>query len=449
MAKPRPDNENYIKVDHLGHEWPTMAAMLEHYGINYSAFLYRLHTMGLSLEEALTNPHKAHESTSIASTDHTGATFSSIKEMCDHWRIPRTTFFRRRRQGWSIERCLTTPVQQTGRRHIIYDHLGNTFGSIDEMCAAHDISKRQYMINIRNNCTLEEALTTVTDDTVIKNKSHAGRCKDHKGVEYESINALCRAYGITKDVMRSRIELGWTMEQILENPKKIEVGKKVKDHLQNEYSCQKEMLEAYGISENTFKHRIKNGHTLKEALLTKNLHVREHTDHCGNVFKDLQSMLTYWNCGTGTYHGMTKRGMPLEQILTTIRVKKKPFAKGLDLFITKQLTEDVFEVKFKGQTLVMKSSTIFNCYRQNCLENNGEDLILRKHNTDEKGTSQMPDITKETQKPSLILIGIDDDHVVVKWSNEKKRHRVKIYSYRNGERFFIIKGRKRHMRYFE
>ena len=62
----------------------------------------------------------------------------------------------------------------------IFDHKGQNFTNVDAMCAHWNISKEQYMINIRNNCSIEEALTTVTKWTV---------CRDHLGNEFPSINA--------------------------------------------------------------------------------------------------------------------------------------------------------------------------------------------------------------------------------------------------------------------
>ena len=102
-----------IKTDHLGNEFPSRAAMLRHYHISAKAFEYRLETLHMTLEEALTSEHKEHMSTAISCTDHLGNTFPSKVAMCDYWRIPRTVYFRRIRNGWSMERALTEPLQES------------------------------------------------------------------------------------------------------------------------------------------------------------------------------------------------------------------------------------------------------------------------------------------------------------------------------------------------
>ena len=367
-----------VTTDHLGQTWISLSAMLKHYNVTYTMYQYRLNTMHMTLEEALTTPsNKTHATTSIESTDHEGNTYKSVQEMCDHWRIPRTAFFRRRRNGWDLKKCLTTPLQKTEKNAIIHDAQGNSFTSVDEMCAYHNISKQQYIINIRNNCSVEEALTRKTE-----NKSDGKwkkTCTDHKGNEYPSINAMCKAYHISKDILRGRIELGWTLDQILENPNKIDNRIKAKDHKQQKYQSQKEMLKAYGISEFTFKHRKARGLDLEQCLSKKNLRIVECKDHMGNKFSMLKNMLLYWNCKTGVYHSRINHGESTKHALTYISYRRKNFAPGLD--IEKQLSEDYYEVTLHQERLIMHSDELFAYYREHCLPNNGEDLIEERSQT--------------------------------------------------------------------
>jgi hypothetical protein len=197
------NRKNIPCEDHLGNHYDSLSAMLRHYELDYSAFLYRREKLGMSLEEALTAPKMNKKSTAIPCEDHLGNHFNSKVEMCDYWRIPRNVYFRRIRDGWTQKDALTTPVKpQSNKNRTVKDHLGNEYPTIDIMCEHWNISKKQYLINIRNNCSIEEALTTVTTETV---------CKDHLGNTYRSINEMCNHYGITKTVLRSRLELGWTL----------------------------------------------------------------------------------------------------------------------------------------------------------------------------------------------------------------------------------------------
>lgn len=345
--------------DHLGNEYNSLSSMLNAYKINYSAFKYRLETLNMSLEDALTSPHKDMSSTAIECTDHKGNKFPSKVAMCDYWRIPRPVYFRRIRDGWTQERALTEPIKHIqAKKNQIEDHKGNKFDTIDEMCQHYDISKTQYMINIRNNCTLEEALTLHTEQTV---------CKDHLGNEYSSINEMCRAYKITKTVLRSRIELGWTLKEILTNPSKKLNYNKIKDHLGNEFDCIKDMCKHYNVSEVTYKYRKNLGLNTESSLQEGNIHNVQCTDHKGNKFGSIFEMCIYWNITTSTYYSRFKnRNWSIEDTLTKITPAK--YTKfGPNLTIVKHIQKDYYEVEYCNELYVWHKDKIFDYYRENLL----------------------------------------------------------------------------------
>ena len=346
-------------TDHLGNEFPSLSAMLSHYNINYSGFKYRINTLKMSLEDALTKPHKDALSTAITCTDHLGNTFPSKAAMCDHWRIPRTLFFRRIRDGWSLEKALTEPLQYTnGIKTTIKDHKNNEFNTIDEMCAHWNISKKQYMENIRNNCTLEQALTTI----VILDKTI-----DHKGNIYKSINEMCRAYNITKTVLRSRIELGWTLKEILENPNKKLNYQKCKDHQGNIFNSQKEMVAYHGVSETTFKQRQSRGWSLEDSLQNMNTHRVIITDHENNTFGSILELCLYWNITMSTFFGRkNKLKWPMKRTLTTITPGRYDKF-GPNLTIIKPMPNNYYEVCYKNNIYIWSSQQLYTYYRENIL----------------------------------------------------------------------------------
>lgn len=342
--------------DHLGNEYPSMSEMLRNYNINYSAYKYRLEKLKMSQKDALTSPHTDMKSTAITCTDHLGNTFPSKAAMCDYWRLPRTIFFRRIRDGWSLEKALTEPLKYTNNlKKPIYDHLNNEFKTIDEMCHYWNITRQQYMLNIRNNCSLKDALTTITQK---------GEYKDHLGNVYKSINEMCRQYGITKTVLRSRIELGWTLQQILENPAKKINYEKVKDHLGNEFSSRKEMCQYHNVNEHTFKERMMRGWSVEKALNPKSLGKIESIDHEGNQFGSIFEMCIHWNLSLSTFFGRkNKLKWPLKRILTTITPDRYDKF-GPDLTITKMTTDGYYEVCYKNNTYIWSSNQLYDYYRK-------------------------------------------------------------------------------------
>lgn len=360
-----------IKIDHLGNEYPSMSKMLEHYGLTYVPFMYRLQVMKLSLEEALTRPTNSDLATAIRCKDHLGNEFESKAAMCDYWHIPRTVFFRRQREGWSVEKSLTTPLtsrcQHKTQARMVHDHLGNEYSCIEEMCKAHNISKKQYLINIRNNCSIKDALTTVTE---------RGITRDHLGREYASINEMCRAYNITKTVLRSRLELGWTLKEILENPQKKYPNKAVEDHLGNKFDSINEMLAHYNISHIKYMERLKRGYTLEEALSADaNFAADTCVDHKGNVFARKKDMALYWNTKSASVWAKIKKGRTLEYALQNIWARQtKDFGPGLALL--RKIDDEYYEVNLLGKILIWHVDQIFDYYRKNCLPNEGKNLII-------------------------------------------------------------------------
>lgn len=82
--------------DHLGNVYPSLKAMLEHYGISEYEFFKRYNHM--TLKDALTT-YKYY--------DHKGNGFNSIREMCKYWKVDYNTFYSRYTRNWPMEKCLT------------------------------------------------------------------------------------------------------------------------------------------------------------------------------------------------------------------------------------------------------------------------------------------------------------------------------------------------------
>ena len=331
----------------MGNEYSSREKMLAHYGLSSTAFQYRLEKMHMSLEEALTSPKKPDKSTALQCEDHLGNKFVSKAAMCDYWGIRRSVFFLRIKNGWSLEDTLTKKPQRNHTQTKTFtDHKGNVFESLDEMCTFWKMPKHQYMLNMRNNCSLEEALTTITE-------AKYDECVDHLGNKYTSINEMCRHYGITKTKLRSRLELGWTLQEILENPDKKHAGKKVKDHLNQEFNSINDMLNYYGISPVVYKHRLKKGHSLEETLSNKNLHKKSCEDHLGNTFETIQSLCEYWCISTSTYHHHMQHNMSIKDTLNTIPKKyTNAFMTLSPAIVLSRFIDDYCEVKIQNKSYI-------------------------------------------------------------------------------------------------
>lgn len=187
--------------------------------------------------------------------DHLGNCFHTTKAMTDFYDVDYRTFLTRIKQGWGLEKALTTKAISSCK---IQDHLGNNFSSISEMVRHYDITGNLFYARMRMGWSLEKILTTparqIVEKTVI-----------YKGKKYPSRTALAREFGIPETTFFTKLDKGFSVEEIIE-----EKREKVLDHLGNEYPSLRKMCLHYGVDFGTFRKRIKRGKSLEEALKKSN-----------------------------------------------------------------------------------------------------------------------------------------------------------------------------------
>lgn len=119
------------------------------------------------MDEKKINQYKIYNNPRHIITDHMGNTFSSKKELCEAYGINYNTYISRERYGWPQKKIFEGKVCNKSS-NAITDHLGNQFASITEMCKYHNIGYYTYEQRIRRGRTLEEALT------------EQNKCKSHR-----------------------------------------------------------------------------------------------------------------------------------------------------------------------------------------------------------------------------------------------------------------------------
>ena len=287
--------------DHLGNGFPNMESMAKHWGINRTTYRQRI-THGWSVEEALTGI-KTPKNTVF---DHLGNGFPDVTSMCKYWNITKHAFDQRLRRGWTLENALTKSIHTTECK----DHLGNNFSSVPNMCDYYKISSGVFYHRLNEGWSLEKALTTNTKNTSVK---------DHLGNEFPTLGDMCKYYGINPTTFRARIKSGYTIEKALTT----NTNKKVFDHLGNEFPTIKAMCKHYEISYTAYSHRKQNGYTLEEILTNKTkrqykrIPNQEFLDHEGNSFLTMKSMCAYWGISPKTYKQRIENGWSTKDALET------------------------------------------------------------------------------------------------------------------------------------
>lgn len=356
-------------VDHLGNEYASTLEMCQAYGIRVDTFKYRL-KHGSSLEEALTRTPSM-ITTNIPCQDHLGNHYNSQAEMARAYGLTKEQFIARKRNGWDIERILTTPInggrnqkgfefngvsyaskkdfcEKNGLNYDVFihrtntgmtieeafaagagvkprstkgsvDHKGNQYSTIKEMCAFYGVSVATYKYRLAQGWTLEAALTDPLNPGATRKEM-----VDHKGTKYSSVAEMCEAYGLRVATYKYRRDRGWDMEQALTTPLNsgsIAPPKKREplhyDHKGNGYSSKAEMCKAYGISLYTFKKRQADGLSLQDSLelpVTKEAKFT-YKDHMGTAHESLKAMCLAWGVSVHTYQKRVSKGYPLEKAL--------------------------------------------------------------------------------------------------------------------------------------
>lgn len=142
------------------------------------------------------------------------------------------------------------------------------------------------------------------------------------GDTYTSLQKLADAYGIPRGTLKSRLEIGMTLEEALTSKlrklRKLRNNKCV-DWLDNEYDTIEDMCKAYNVKVSTFKWRIKHGYSLQEALTVKvkQMGTPKEIDIPGyGHFKSIKEACEYFGTPYKTYAQRISKGMDKIRAIT-------------------------------------------------------------------------------------------------------------------------------------
>lgn len=124
-----------------------------------------------------------------------------------------TTLCARIQRGIPLEDVILTEVRNKSLGEV-YDHLGNRYDTLADMCRVYHINRRTYEKRLESGMSVEEVLTNP-----INHKSGPIKVTtDHAGNEFKSIKAKCQYYHISYNRYLARTRSGWTEEEALTTP---------------------------------------------------------------------------------------------------------------------------------------------------------------------------------------------------------------------------------------
>lgn len=208
--------------DHSGKEYRSERAMLKDYGIGRTNYATRIKN-GWSMEKALTTPSEYDSDTKVK--DHLGQEYNTKIEMCKAYGIEYDTYLKREKKGMPKEEALTKPVRKRSKVEHVNDHLGKTYSSVRAMEKAYGIPHATYTRRIENGMSVKDALTTPGRKTQDELKVY-----DHNGAEFESEKKMLKHYKISRSTYINRVNAKMSLEKILTTPPR----EKSKNHIGEE-----------------------------------------------------------------------------------------------------------------------------------------------------------------------------------------------------------------------
>lgn len=255
-------------------------------------------------------------------TDHKGNTFSTIKEMCEHYGVKMQVFYARKSRGWETKECLEgKKKKKVKKKKQIVDHKGNTFATKNAMYERYDVKRQEFYNRKKRGWTLEECLEgkTHTNDTIEYNK-----------VKFKDKYDFCRYYGINLYDFIEKKNSGCTLEQIIKSCSNKE---NVTDYKGEVYPTEYAMCKRYGIPPALYTIRISSGWTMKHALNTKYNSTRfrrticnekkigirrsniAYKDHKDNVFPTMSAMCEHYGITPAKFINRLEKGWDLGAVL--------------------------------------------------------------------------------------------------------------------------------------
>lgn len=173
-------------ADHLGNTFPSVRAMCRAWRINPATFKNRMQ-IGWDLEKALAT--KTPGPTSITGPD--GHTYKSIRSMCTANGMSSATVCRHIAAETDMQSAVVTALERTGTRaasKACADHIGQTHDNETRMCAAWGVRLTTFRRRIRTGWSVQRALTVPpnAEDTVY----------DPVGREFKSATEMCRSWHV-------------------------------------------------------------------------------------------------------------------------------------------------------------------------------------------------------------------------------------------------------------
>lgn len=311
-----------------------LSVMLEYYKVTELDYLKRLES-GVSLAGTLAEPSKCYNYKVYRDADEN--CFASLDDMCAIYNIDKYLYLKRRYLKWSVESALSSDggtncygryisrnredmVSFNERRREAKAHSDSFISSVDieSLDAMYTKLRREDRKEMLHRKRYGDSYFQCDKFCEGTDGSYRKSCVDFNGKEFPSITEMCSFHGVGIDTFYHRKNSGRTLRECLYSGRltDLESYKKVIDHTGKVFSTKKEMCEYWGISYGTYCSRVKRGMPLEDALTTSTSSRFAVKDHLGNEFSSINKMCEYYGVKFVTYQQRIHNGWGIEKALT-------------------------------------------------------------------------------------------------------------------------------------
>lgn len=208
-----------IIITYEGKEYPSLRNFCIENNYNYRLVLQRIQS-GKTLEEAIRNLDL--NVINGKEVYYKGKYYPSITNLCDELNIKASTVQGRLKNGWSLEKAVSTPIRKTVQRvpeKLVYN--GQTFSTLKELCETFGFNYVNTSTRLRRGYSFKEALETPLNEPKIPKKC------SYNNKEYNSEKEMCLDNNVSYMKYLNLKKKGYSLEDAIKNAivknKKVEI----------------------------------------------------------------------------------------------------------------------------------------------------------------------------------------------------------------------------------
>lgn len=204
-----------------------------------------------------------------------GVTYYRLSDVAKKFNIKYATLYKRYQRGKRgddlvkrKEKKGRTPYAEKGKYHIVAN--GATYRSAKEACRIHNVQYRTYTTRRDRGYSIEQALGIQEKPRIRKEAKIGGYTRNSSiivnGVPYKNLAVACRATKQKYMTIRSRLLRGYTIEEAFSNPvSTLTLGTVVKVDTKT-YNSVAEACRATKQNYRTIRSRLLLGYSIEEAI---------------------------------------------------------------------------------------------------------------------------------------------------------------------------------------